>query len=116
MRLPEAADQPDEPAWLDDLPRATLDAMLAAGREVLQWRRILAKTGDNLVGEDRPGGHGHFHTFLRGGGMPEGGSQWTAPAGRSVRRLEVTSQLPVSAEAQVEMLECRLARPAEAPG
>jgi hypothetical protein len=82
--------------------------MLAAGCEVLEWRRILAKTGDNVVGEilmhegqfyildhypkgdvfdpeshsqwyyhahdkaDRPGEHGHFHTFLRGGGMPAG--------------------------------------------
>ena len=82
--------------------------MLEAGREALEWRRILAKTGDNLVGDvlkheepfyildhypkgdvfdpeshaqwyyhahdkkDRPGEHGHFHTFLRGGGMPAG--------------------------------------------
>jgi hypothetical protein len=96
------------PAWLDDLPRAALEAMLKAGREALEWRRILAKTGDNLVGEvlkhvegfyildhypkgdvfdpeshaqwyyhahdkaERPGEHGHFHTFLRGGGMPDG--------------------------------------------
>jgi hypothetical protein len=104
MLLREAA----APAWLDDLPRAALEAMLAAGREALEWRRILAKTGDNLVGEvlkhaegfyildhypkgdvfdpeshaqwyyhahdkaERPGEHGHFHTFLRGGGMPDG--------------------------------------------
>ena len=107
MLLPEAALKPDDPAWLEDLPRATLEAMLEAGREVLMWRRILTKTGDNLVGEvlkhegpfyildhypkgdvfdpeshaqwyyhahekkDRPGEHGHFHTFMRGGGMPE---------------------------------------------
>jgi hypothetical protein len=85
-----------------------LQAMLDAGREVLEWRRILAKSGDNLVGlvlrhegpfyildhypkgdvfdpeshaqwyyhahdkAERPGEHGHFHTFLRGGGMPAG--------------------------------------------
>ncbi len=108
MALPEAGHGPDHPAWLDDLPRATLEAMLVAGREVLEWRRILAKSGDNVVGEvlrhegpfytldhypkgdvfdpeshsqwyyhahdkqDRPGEHGHFHTFLRGGGMPAG--------------------------------------------
>lgn len=108
MPLPEAAARRDEPAWLDDLPEARLVAMLEAGREVLMWRRILAKTNDNLVGEvlkgegsfhvldhypkgdvfdpesrsqwyyhahdhkDRPGEHGHFHTFMRGDGMPEG--------------------------------------------
>jgi hypothetical protein len=108
MLLPEAAPAPDTPAWLEDLPRATLEAMLGAGREVLEWRRILAKTGDNVVGivlkheepfyildhypkgdvfdpeshaqwyyhahdkKDRPGEHGHFHTFLRGGGMAAG--------------------------------------------
>jgi len=107
MPLPEAIPEPAA-AWLDDLPRETLEAMLAAGREVLEWRRLLAKTGDNVVGEvlkhegqfyildhypkgdvfdpeshsqwyyhahdkaDRPGEHGHFHTFLRGGGMPAG--------------------------------------------
>jgi Domain of unknown function (DUF6969) len=108
MPLTDAAPEAGAPDWLDDLPREILEAMLAAGREVLEWRRILAKTGDNLVGEvlrhqgefyildhypkgdvfdpeshsqwyyhahdkrDRPGEHGHFHTFLRGGGMPEG--------------------------------------------
>jgi hypothetical protein len=166
--------------------------------------------------KDRPGEHGHFHTFLRGGGMPEGLAPAALPdfrpkaakhdlichliaismdrAGRPIglfttnrwvtaetwyaaddaaamldrfdvqlnkpswpvnrwltqmlrlfrpqievllqerderlrawkqahpdnnayedRRLEVTSQLPVSVEAQVEMLERRLERPAEAP-
>jgi hypothetical protein len=100
--ITEAAD------WLQELPRETLQAMLKAGREAREWRRILAKSGDNLVGEvlkhegpfyildhypkgdifdpeshaqwyyhahdkkDRPGEHGHFHTFMRGGGMPEG--------------------------------------------
>jgi hypothetical protein len=108
MQLPDVAPEQGAPAWLDDLPRDTLAAMLAAGREVLEWRRILAKTGDNVVGEvlkhegpfyildhypkgdvfdpeshsqwyyhahdkkDRPGEHGHFHSFLRGGGMPAG--------------------------------------------
>jgi hypothetical protein len=93
---------------LGQLPTATLAAMLDAGREVLEWRRILAKTGDTVVGvvlrhegplylldhypkgdvfdpdshaqwyyhahdkKDRPGEHGHFHTFIRGGGMPRG--------------------------------------------
>jgi hypothetical protein len=94
--------------WLEELPHEMLQTMLEAGREALEWRRILAKSGDNLVGEvlkhegqfyildhypkgdvfdpeshaqwyyhahekkDRPGEHGHFHTFMRGGGMPEG--------------------------------------------
>ena len=93
---------------LEGLTRETLTAMLEAGREVLEWRRILAKTGDNVVGlvlrhegpfytldhypkgdvfdpeshaqwyyhahdkEERPGEHGHFHAFMRGGGMPAG--------------------------------------------
>ena len=108
MPLAGAAREPGTPGWLEGLPRESLEAMLEAGREVLEWRRILAKTGDNLVGEvlkhagpfyvldhypkgdvfdpeshaqwyyhahdkkDRPGEHGHFHTFMRGGGMPEG--------------------------------------------
>jgi hypothetical protein len=108
MSLAGAAPRPEDAPWLDDLPAATLAAMLEAGREVLEWRRILAKTGDNVVGlvlrhegpfyildhypkgdlfdpdshaqwyyhahdkKDRPGEHGHFHTFIRGGGMPAG--------------------------------------------
>jgi hypothetical protein len=108
MLLPEAAAKPGDPASIEDLPRETLEAMLAAGRDVLMWRRILAKTHDNMVGEvlkqegpfyildhypkgdvfdpdshaqwyyhahdkeERPGEHGHFHTFMRGGGMPAG--------------------------------------------
>ncbi|MGH6900948.1 MAG: DUF6969 family protein [Geminicoccaceae bacterium] len=107
MLLPEAPPKP-EPIWLEALARETLIAMLEAGREVLEWRRILAKTGDNMVGvvlrqegpfdvldhypkgdvfdpeshaqwyyhahdkKERPGEHGHFHTFMRGGGMPPG--------------------------------------------
>jgi hypothetical protein len=106
--LPGTASPPDAATRLDDVPRQTLAAMLDAGREVLEWRRILAKTGDNAVGlalrqqgpfhildhypkgdvfdpeshaqwyyhahdkKDRPGEHGHFHTFMRGGGMPTG--------------------------------------------
>ena len=108
MPLPQAAPRPGEATWLERLPTEALAAMLEAGREVLEWRRILAKTGDNVVGlvlrhegpfyvldhypkgdvfdpeshaqwyyhahdkKDRPGEHGHFHTFLRGGGMPGG--------------------------------------------
>jgi hypothetical protein len=107
MALPDSVAEPAAD-WQGDLPRAALESMLAAGREVLEWRRVLAKSGDNVVGEvlkhqgefyvidhypkgdvfdpethsqwyyhahdkqERPGEHGHFHTFLRGGGMPEG--------------------------------------------
>ena len=81
-----------------------LHAMAEAGREVFECHRVLAKTGDNIVGEllprqgtfyeydhcppgdiydpeihsqyyyhsHREGEHGHFHTFLREKGMPEG--------------------------------------------
>jgi hypothetical protein len=108
MLLPAAPSKRGDPAWLEDLPEETLAAMLEAGREVLEWRRILAKTGDNVVGivlrqegpfyvldhypkgdvfdpeshaqwyyhahdkKERPGEHGHFHTFMRGGGMAQG--------------------------------------------
>jgi hypothetical protein len=108
MTLPEARIRGDVGDRLRGLPRPTLEAMLAAGREVLEWRRVLAKTGENVVGlvlqhegpfyildhypkgdvydpeshaqwyyhahdkAERPGEHGHFHTFMRGGGMPEG--------------------------------------------
>lgn len=108
MVLPDAAPKTEQRDWLDGLPRESLQAMLDAGREVLEWRSILAKTGDNVVGDvlkhegsfyildhypkgdvfdpeshaqwyyhahdkkDRPGEHGHFHTFVRGGGMPPG--------------------------------------------
>jgi len=108
MVLPEAMPRPDERDWFEGWPRESLEALLEAGREVLEWRRILAKTGDNMVGDvlkhegpfyilshypkgdvfdpeshaqwyyhahdknERPGEHGHFHTFMRGGGMPEG--------------------------------------------
>jgi hypothetical protein len=109
MTLPEAmAARPQAPVRLEVLPRPLLEALLEAGREVLEWRRVLAKTGENVVGlvleregpfyildhypkgdvydpeshaqwyyhahdkAERPGEHGHFHTFLRGPGMPAG--------------------------------------------
>jgi hypothetical protein len=36
---------------LSALPRAELEAMTAAGKEIVEIYRILAKTGDNIVGE-----------------------------------------------------------------
>ncbi len=93
---------------LNELPRDELETMLAAGEDVLECYRVLARTGDNVVGELlrgqgtflewdhypkgdvydsashaqyfyhahptelRGGEHGHFHTFLRAKGMPEG--------------------------------------------
>lgn len=93
---------------LRSAPRSELEAMLAAGARVLESKRVLANTGDNVVGEllrdsatfyewnhypegdvfdaksnsqyyyhahpkdERPGEHGHFHTFLRPKGMPPG--------------------------------------------
>ena len=89
---------------LHSLSREELAAMAEAAREVAECHRVLAKTGDNVVGEVLPrdatfyefdhcppgdiydpeshaqyyyhahrgGEHGHFHTFLREQGMPEG--------------------------------------------
>lgn len=95
---------------LSGLPRDELEAMAEAAREVRACQRVLAKTGDTVVGEllrgaqgavyewrhypsgdvydaeyhaqyyyhchpeaERLNGeHGHFHTFLRPLGMPEG--------------------------------------------
>ena len=90
------------------LPRAALERMAAAGAAALECRRVLEKTGDNVVGEllrdagtfyewthypegdvydfeshaqyyyhahprgERPGEHGHFHTFLRPAGLKQG--------------------------------------------
>ena len=86
------------------ITREQLEAMFDAGREVFDWQRVLAKTGDNIVKEllptegtfyefqhcppgdiydrethsqfyyhaHRKGEHGHFHTFLREKGMPDG--------------------------------------------
>jgi len=97
-----------QPVDLARLPRARLEDMAAAGSEVLECHRVLAKTGHNIVGEVlrdqgtfyewnhypegdiydhvthsqyyyhahpqelRGGEHGHFHTFLRPLGMPDG--------------------------------------------
>jgi hypothetical protein len=89
---------------LHSLSREELAAMAEAAREVVECHRVLAKTGDNVVGEvlprdatfyefdhcppgdiydpeshaqyyyhaHRDGEHGHFHTFVREKGMPEG--------------------------------------------
>ncbi|MFM2043918.1 MAG: hypothetical protein RLY86_2494 [Pseudomonadota bacterium] len=94
---------------LDTLPFEELEALGTAAREITLCTRILAKTGDNVVGEVLRGAgpfyewrhypsndvydpefhaqyyyhahppeervegeHGHFHTFLRPLGMPEG--------------------------------------------
>lgn len=99
---------PIGPVDISGLPRAQLERMYEAGLDVIECHRVLAKTGDNIVGEflklydefvewdhypagdvwdyhshsqfyyhahppeERPGEHGHFHTFLRPKGMPEG--------------------------------------------
>lgn len=97
---------PDLPAPdLQRLPRARLEAMRAAGAEILQCQRVLDKAGLDLVSEVLRGQgtfyelehypvddvidrdtqaqyyyhahrgapeHGHFHTFLRAPGMPQG--------------------------------------------
>lgn len=93
---------------LTTLSTEELEQMRDAGELVRECYRVLAKTGDNVVGEilkgeetfyewnhypdgdvydgvthsqfyyhaheagDRPGEHGHFHTFLRPDGMPPG--------------------------------------------
>jgi len=103
---PASAAPPIEVGPIDRLDRETLETMLAAGEEVIDCHRVLAKVGANIVGEvlkdqgtfyelnhypagdvyDREthaqyyyhahrgmdGEHGHFHTFLRAKGMPEG--------------------------------------------
>lgn len=92
----------------DALSLERLEDLAGAAEEVVNCHRVLAKTGDNIVGEllkdvetffewdhypdgdifdpetfsqfyyhthakgERPGEHGHFHTFLRPGGMPAG--------------------------------------------
>jgi hypothetical protein len=90
---------------IEALPRKRLEAMLAAGDEILECYRVLRKGGLNIVGEllkgqgtfyeydhypkgdiydeefgsqyyyhahreDQPE-HGHFHTFLRAGAIPD---------------------------------------------
>ncbi len=96
----------DIDAALARLSRAELKAMAAAGAEVEENLRLLAKAGANVVGQclahqgtfyqldhypkgdvfdaefqsqyyyhahrKEAGEHGHFHTFLRAPGMPEG--------------------------------------------
>lgn len=93
---------------LADISDDVLQRMAEAGGEAVDCFRVLAKTGDNIVGEllrdtgtfyewdhypkgdvydsethsqyyyhahpadERPGEHGHFHTFIRPKGMPEG--------------------------------------------
>lgn len=47
---------------LSGLSRDELEAMAAAGREVLECHRVLAKTGDNIVGELLPR-QGTFYEF-----------------------------------------------------
>lgn len=93
-------------AAIDTLDRQRLEAMLAAGDEILECYRVLGKGGLNIVGEllkgqgtfyeydhypkgdiydeefssqyyyhahrEDQGEHGHFHTFLRAGAIPEG--------------------------------------------
>ena len=97
---------PPEVVAIDSLERERLQAMLAAGEEILECYRVLTKAGLNIVGEllkgqgtfyeydhypkgdiydeefssqyyyhahrEEQGEHGHFHTFLRAGAIPEG--------------------------------------------
>jgi hypothetical protein len=96
---------PPQVAAIDALERTQLEAMLAAGDEILECYRVLGKGGLNIVGEllkgqgtfyeydhfpkgdiydeefnsqyyyhahrADQGEHGHFHTFLRGGAIPD---------------------------------------------
>ncbi len=91
-----------------NLPTQRLETIVAAGEDVIECHRVLAKTNHNIVGELikgdetfyewdhypkgdvydhethsqfyyhahpqelRGGEHGHFHTFVRPRGMPEG--------------------------------------------
>lgn len=103
--LVTAPDLADHLPQLEGLDRETRRALLQAGREALECRRVLGKVGLNVVGEVlRDQGefvemehyprddvfdaethaqyyyhahrgeleHGHFHTFLRAAGMPDG--------------------------------------------
>ena len=115
VKMPSATDgasanKPKAPSAEDfsHLSRKRLEAMAEAAEMVVDCHRVLAKTGDNIVGElikdietffewdhypdgdifdpetysqfyyhahaaeERKGEHGHFHTFLRPGGMPKG--------------------------------------------
>jgi len=96
---------PIEVPAIDSLDRARLEAMRAAGDEILECYRVLAKGGLNIVGEllkgqgtfyeydhypkgdiydeanssqyyyhahrEEQNEHGHFHTFLRAGAIPD---------------------------------------------
>ncbi|MEQ8966569.1 MAG: hypothetical protein RID91_12140 [Azospirillaceae bacterium] len=105
-------------ALLADIDDDALSGMDAAGREVAECQRVLAKTGDTVVEEllrghgptldwqhyppgdifdpeshaqyyfhlhpaesRAPGEHGHFHTFLRPGGMPPEAAPSLIPTG-----------------------------------
>jgi hypothetical protein len=104
VRVPQTIGEVD----FSQLSDGQLETMAEAADVVIDCHRVLAKTGDNIVGEllrdvetfqewdhypdgdvydhethsqffyhahpqqDRPGEHGHFHTFLRPKGMPEG--------------------------------------------
>jgi len=105
---PQATPDLPQRTTLEELDREELQAMLDAGKDVLECYRVLKKTNDNIVGEllrgagtfyqlqhypkgdifdrdshsqyyyhahpkdQRPGEHGHFHTFLRASGMKRG--------------------------------------------
>lgn len=111
-KAPEARTRPLEECAVEPgfgrMAAAELRAMVEAGEEAVEIERLLAKTGDNVVGELikgeetfyewnhypdgdvydpetgsqffyhahpaelRVGEHGHFHTFLRPAGMPDG--------------------------------------------
>jgi hypothetical protein len=107
--LPPALSAPE----VSRLPRAQLEIMLAAGREIVECHRVLRKGGLNVVGEvlrgtgtfyehnhypeddvfdadshsqyyyhahrGLAGEHGHFHTFLRGKGMPPDAASLEVP-------------------------------------
>src|SRR3546814_7160518 len=113
---------------LAGLHTEALEAMAAAGAEVVEIHRVLAKTVDNLVGEllkhngtfyewdHYPPGdvydhethgqyyyhahaadqrfeneHGHFHTFVRPKGMPQGIRRSAAPASEPQLLLRISS-------------------------
>ena len=101
----DASIGPPEVPAIETLSRERLDAMLAAGEEIMECYRALRKAGLNIVGEllkgqgtfyeydhypkgdiydeefgsqyyyhahrEEQNEHGHFHTFLRAGAIPE---------------------------------------------
>jgi len=52
--------EPHTVSELDRLPRWRLEAMAAAGRDIRECYRVLAKTGDNVVGEILRGQDGFY--------------------------------------------------------